>query len=63
MERATVVLCLALTSSSHAQDEDQQQKSDKMLYRFPSADMNRDGKLTVEQAKAHLEANPALLKK
>jgi predicted peptidase len=59
-----IILFLEITpSSSHAQAEDQPQKLEKMLRRFPDADTNKDGKLTIEEAKAHLAATPTLLHK
>jgi len=58
-----IVLCIGIASSSHAQAADNQQKLEGLLRRFPGADANKDGKLTVEEAKAHLAANPELRQK
>ncbi len=57
------ILCVGIASSSHAQAADKQQKLDRLMQRFPGADANKDGKLTVEEAKAHLAANPELRQK
>lgn len=59
---AAVVLCTGFTSSSHAQAADQQQKLEKLLLSYPDADSNKDGKLTVAEAKAYIDANPATQK-
>jgi predicted peptidase len=58
-----IVLCFSIASSSPAQAADNQQKLESLLRRFPAADANKDGKLTVEEAKAHLAANPELRQK
>jgi oligopeptide transport system ATP-binding protein len=58
-----IVLCIGIASSSPAQAADNQQKLESLLRRFPAADANKDGKLTVEEAKAHLAANPELRQK
>ena len=58
-----IVLCAGIASSSHAQTADKQQNLDRLMQRFPDADADKDGKLTVEEAKAHLAANPELRQK
>lgn len=58
-----VVLCAGIVSSPHARANDRQQKLESLLQRYPAADANKDGKLTVEEAKAHLAANPELRQK
>jgi predicted peptidase len=57
-----LVLCLGIRSSSQAQADDQQQL-EGLLRRFPDADANKDGKLTIEEAKAYNAANPRLRQK
>ncbi len=55
-----IFLCAGFASPSLAQADDQQQKLESLLRRYPDADANKDGKLTIEEAKAHLAANPEL---
>ncbi len=52
-----------IATSSHAQETDKEQKSARLLKRFPDADANKDGKLTQEEAKAYIAANPQLKRK
>lgn len=54
-----IVLCFGIASSPHAQAADKQQKLESLLRRVPEADANKDGKLTVQEAKAYMDANPA----
>ena len=58
-----IILFGALASSSHAQGADQQQKLERLLRRFPDADANKDGKLTIEEAKAYNATHPELRQK
>jgi predicted peptidase len=58
-----IIFCAGLASSSHAQAADQQQKLDSLLRRFPDADANKDGKLTIDEAKAYNAAHPELRQK
>ena len=58
-----IILCAVLPSSSHAQAADNQQKLESLLRRFPDADANKDGKLTIEEAKAYNAAHPELRQK
>jgi predicted peptidase len=58
-----IVLCFGIASSPHAQAADKQQKLESLLRRFPDADANKDGKLTVEEAKAYNAAHPELRQK
>ena len=53
-----MVFCAVLASVPHAQAADKQQKLESLLRRFPAADANKDGKLTVEEAKAYTAAHP-----
>ena len=55
-----IVLCFGIASSPPAQAADKQQKLESLLRRFPDADANKDGKLTVEEAKAYNAAHPEL---
>jgi len=55
-----IVLCFGIASSPPAQAADQQQKLESLLRRFPEADLNKDGKLTIEEAKAYSAAHPEL---
>lgn len=55
-----IVLCIGIASSPHAQAADQQQNLDRQMQRFPDADADKDGKLTIEEAKAYLAAHPEL---
>lgn len=55
-----IILCAGLASSLPAQEADNQQKLEALLRRYPDADANKDGKLTVAEAKAHLAAHPEL---
>ncbi|MEX1027773.1 MAG: hypothetical protein WD049_07175 [Candidatus Paceibacterota bacterium] len=55
-----IVLCFGIASSSHAQATDQQQKIESLLRRFPAADANKDGKLTLDEAKTYKAAHPEL---
>jgi predicted peptidase len=56
-------LCFGIAAASHAQAADYQQKLESLLRRYPGADANKDGKLTIEEAKAHRAANPDLRQK
>ena len=47
-----LVLCVGI-SSSHAQDDDQQQKLKSLLRRFPEADADKDGKLSEDEARQY----------
>lgn len=58
----TCVLSAAFASSSHGQVADPQQL-ENLLRRFPEADANKDGKLTLEEAKAYNVAHPELRQK
>jgi acetyl esterase/lipase len=55
-----IVLCAGIASLSHAQAADKQQNLDRLMQRFPDADANKDGKLTIEEAKAYNAAHPDL---
>jgi len=55
-----IVLCAGIVSLSHAQAADKQQNLDRLMQRFPDADANKDGKLTIEEAKAYNAAHPDL---
>ncbi len=46
------VLCFGI-ASSHAQVADNPQNLERLLRRYPDADANKDGKLTVEEANAY----------
>jgi hypothetical protein len=59
----STVLCFWIVSPPSAQAADKQQKLESLLQRFPGADSNKDGKLSREEAKAHLAANPELRQK
>ncbi len=54
-----VALCAGIVSApySHAVD---QQKLESLLNRYPDADTNKDGTLTVQEAKAYNAAHPEL---
>jgi predicted peptidase len=58
-----IVLCFSMASSPPAQAADKQQKLESLLRRFPDADANKDGKLTIEEAKAYNAAHPELRQK
>ena len=55
-----ILFCAGLASSSPAQAADKQQKLESLLRRFPDADADKDGKLTIEEAKAYNAAHPDL---
>jgi lysophospholipase L1-like esterase len=55
-----ILLCFGIASSSQAQTTDPQQNLDRLIQRFPDADANKDGKLTMEEAQAYLAAHPEL---
>jgi predicted peptidase len=54
----TMVLCAGIMSSPQAQAADKQQKLESLLRRFPGADTDKDGKLTIQEAQAYLAAHP-----
>jgi len=58
-----VVLCTGITSSSQAQATDKQQELESLLKRYPDADADKDGKLTIQEAKAYRAAHPQLGRK
>lgn len=60
---AGLLFCAVISKSLYAQADDEQQKLENLLQRFPAADANKDGKLTVEEAKAYLAANRGLRQK
>ena len=66
MRHTFLKLTLALLSFSlfaQAQSSDDNPRLKAALTRFPDADANKDGKLTAEEAKAYLAANPQLKRK
>ncbi len=58
-----IFLCFGFASSSQAQEGDQQKKLESLLKRYPDADADKDGKLTIEEAKAYNAAHPELRQK
>ncbi len=58
--RWVAVLGAAWFLNPGAPAADNQQKLESLLRRFPAADANKDGKLTVEEAKAYNAAHPDL---
>lgn len=58
-----IFLCFGISSSLHAQSAGNQQKLESLLKRYPDADANKDGKLTIEEAKAYRAAHPQLGRK
>jgi predicted peptidase len=55
-----MVFCLGCLFLPHMQAADNQQKLESLMRRFPSADANKDGKLTNEEAKGYLTTHPEL---
>jgi hypothetical protein len=43
-----IVLCIGIAFSPHTQTADKQQEFESLLKRFPDADADKDGKLTLE---------------
>lgn len=59
-----IILCFGISSSLHAQSAgNQQKKLESLLKRYPNADADKDGKLTIEEAKAYKAAHPELRQK
>ncbi len=56
-----IVLCFGI-ASAQAQEADNQ-KLESLLRRFPAADANKDGKLTLEEATAYRATHPQLGRK
>ncbi len=57
------VLCVSLASLLVAEEKVPAARLQQLLKAYPKADANKDGKLTVEEAKVYLAANPGLLQK
>jgi acetyl esterase/lipase len=57
------VVCASLASLLVAEEKVPAARLQQLLKAYPKADANKDGKLTVEEAKAYLAANPGLRQK
>ncbi|MEO6752847.1 MAG: alpha/beta hydrolase, partial [Chthoniobacteraceae bacterium] len=58
-----LAVCASLTSLLAAEKKSPEARLQQLLKAHPDADANKDGKLTIEEAKAYLAANPELQKK
>ena len=56
-------VCASLTSLLAAEKKSPEARLQQLFKAHPNADANKDGKLTVEEAKAHMDANSAATQK